>query len=122
MKQEPLQILVVDDEPNMRKVIRAMLIEDGFEVHDARDGESALAVLADHHIDIVVTDLKMPKIDGMTFIKMVREKNASIPIIIITGYGSAKNRALAKSYGVNKILSKPCSIADITQSINSTLN
>ena len=59
--------------------------------------------------------------DGMDLIKLVRDKNKSIPIIIITGYGSEKNKRLAENYGVSKILSKPCSILDITLAIEQSL-
>ena len=86
------------------------------------DGDEAYKVFSSIKFDLIITDLKMPKKDGMSLIKMIREKNKDIPIIIITGYGSDKTRATAKGYGVTTILSKPCSIVDITEAIDGILN
>ena len=65
MLPERKQILVVDDELNLRRVLRAQLERDGYDVHTAEDGDQALSLLREHHIDLVITDLRMPKIDGM---------------------------------------------------------
>ena len=54
------QVLVVDDEANIRRVLSAQLAREGYEVHTAEDGERALAILREHHIDLVITDLRMP--------------------------------------------------------------
>jgi DNA-binding NtrC family response regulator len=59
--------------------------------------------------------------DGMSLIKTIRDVNNDIPIIIITGYGSDENYQLAQSYGVYKFLSKPCSVLDISQAIETAL-
>ena len=56
------QVLVVDDEPNLRRVLSAQLSRDGYEVHTAEDGVEALRVLEEHHIDLVITDLRMPNL------------------------------------------------------------
>jgi DNA-binding NtrC family response regulator len=116
MKKEPLQILVVDDEPNMRKVIRAMLVQDGFDVHDARDGETALQVLSDHHIDIVISDLKMPKIDGMTLLREVTEKH-DMPVIMITAHGTIDNAVEALKLGAFDYITKPFERRELHQVI-----
>ena len=59
------QVLVVDDEANLRKVLVAQLSRDGYEVHAVEDGEAAKEYLAEHHIDLVITDLRMPRVDGI---------------------------------------------------------
>ena len=69
MVPEKKQILVVDDEANLRRVLSAQLARDGYEVHTAEDGEAALAFLKEHHIDLVITDLRMPKVDGMDLLR-----------------------------------------------------
>ena len=69
MLPEKKQILVVDDEANLRRVLAAQLARDGYEVHAAEDGEAALALLREHHIDLVITDLRMPKVDGMELLR-----------------------------------------------------
>jgi two-component system response regulator FlrC len=115
-------ILIAEDDISIAKLIKEIVERKGNTAVTTVDGDEAFKVFSSIKFDLIITDLKMPKIDGMTFIKMVREKNKSIPIIIITGFGSEKNRALAKSYGVNKILSKPCSIMDITQAMDNILH
>jgi CheY-like chemotaxis protein len=60
MLPEREQILVVDDEPNLRRVLSAQLVRDGYDVHTAEDGEQALGILGEHHVDLVITDLRLP--------------------------------------------------------------
>lgn len=115
-------ILIAEDDRNIAKLIKEIIERKGNTAVVTVDGDEAYKVFSSIKFDLIITDLKMPKVDGMSLIKMVREKNKKVPIIIITGYGSEKNRALAKSYGVNKILSKPCSIMDISQAIDSILH
>ena len=69
MLPEKKQVLIVDDEPNLRKILSAQLSRDGYDVLTAEDGEKGLAMLREHHIDLVITDLKMPKVDGMTLLR-----------------------------------------------------
>jgi two-component system, NtrC family, response regulator AtoC len=116
MRGEPLQILVVDDEPNMRKVLKAMLVQDGFEVHDAMDGEAALAVLAENHIDIVISDLKMPKIDGMELLRRVNAAH-DIPVIMITAHGTIDTAVEALKLGAFDYLTKPFERKELHQTI-----
>jgi len=111
-------VLIVEDDYTIANLIREIVQRKGNTATITRDGEEAYQVFNSFKFDLIITDLKMPKMDGMTLIKMVREKDGYIPIIIITGYGSEKNRMLAKSYGVNHILSKPCSIMEISNTVD----
>src|SRR5262245_14850011 len=85
---EKKQILVVDDEPNLRRVLRAQLERDGYDVHTAEDGEQALALLEDHHIDLVITDLRMPRLDGMELLRRVAAFEDPAPVVMITAHGT----------------------------------
>jgi two-component system response regulator AtoC len=105
--REPLQILVADDEPNMRKVLRAMLEQDGLEVHEADDGQRALEVLQENHIDILITDLKMPKLDGMGLLKKVAEQYEGLPVIMITAHGTIDTAVEALKLGAFDYIIKP---------------
>ena len=69
MLPEKKQVLVVDDEANLRRILAAMLQREGHDVHLAENGESALQILREHHIDLVITDLKMPRMDGMELLR-----------------------------------------------------
>jgi len=107
METEPLQILVVDDEPNMRKVLRAMLEHDGYEAHLAEDGAAALKFLGDHHVDIVITDLRMPGVDGMGLLRHVIAEKAEIPVIMITAHGTVDTAVEAIKMGAFDYITKP---------------
>ena len=114
-------ILVAEDDLNISGLIKEIVERKGFHAVIAHNGAEAYEEFKKNKFDLLITDLKMPKIDGIDLIKMVREKDRVIPIVIITGYGSEKNRALAKSFGVSKILTKPCSVLDISEALNSTI-
>lgn len=116
------KVLIIEDDINIAKLIKEIVERKGNSAIIANDGEEACNVLNTTRFDLIVTDLKMPKVDGMSLIKMVRENDKDIPIIIITAYGSDSNIALAKSYGVSKILSKPCSIMEISEAIHTYIS
>jgi DNA-binding NtrC family response regulator len=104
---EPIQILVVDDEPNMRKVLRAMLEHDGHEVHVAEDGAEALRILAENHLDLVITDLRMPGMDGMGLLGRIHEQRVGLPVIMITAHGTVDTAVEAIKLGAFDYLTKP---------------
>ena len=107
MLPERKQILVVDDEPNLRRVLSALLARDDYDVHTAEDGEQALAVLKEHHLDMVVTDLRMPKIDGMELLRRVRAMDEELPVVIITAHGTVDNAVEALKTGAFDYITKP---------------
>jgi two-component system, NtrC family, response regulator AtoC len=107
MLPEKKQILVVDDEANLRKVLAAQLARDGYEVHTAEDGEAALAFLKEHHIDLVITDLRMPKVDGMDLLRAALRDDPSRPVVMLTGVGTVDNAVEAMKTGAFDFISKP---------------
>ena len=114
-------ILVADDDRTIAHLIREIIERRGSTALVAYDGEQALKIFNNFKVDLIITDLKMPHVDGMNLIKTIRESNSDIPIIVITGYGSDRNYALAQTYGVTNFLSKPCSVLDISRAIDSAL-
>ena len=76
-RMEPAQILIVDDEANMRKVLGALLKREGYHILDASRGEEAIALLEEHHVDTIVTDMKMPGMNGM---EVLEAATGSTPI------------------------------------------
>ena len=107
MLPERKQILVVDDEPNLRRVLSAQLARDGYDVHTAEDGEQALQLLQDHHIDLVITDLRMPKIDGMELLRRALELDEELPVVMITAHGTVDNAVEALKTGAFDYITKP---------------
>ncbi|MCS6798094.1 MAG: sigma-54 dependent transcriptional regulator [Myxococcota bacterium] len=101
------QILVADDEPNLRRVLRAQLVRDGYDVHVAEDGAQALGILREHHVDVVVTDLRMPRIDGMALLRTIVEEMPWIPVILITAHGTVDTAVEALKLGAFDYVTKP---------------
>ncbi len=106
-KFPPKKILIVDDEVNMRLVLKAMLKKEGYEVETAADGMEALALLRHHDITACVTDLKMPKLDGMGLLNRMVEEYPSIPVIIITAHGTVATAVDALKKGAFDYITKP---------------
>jgi DNA-binding NtrC family response regulator len=104
---ESKQVLVADDEPNLRRVLAAQLARDGFEVQTAEDGEQALKLLGEHHIDVVITDLRMPKVDGMELLKRIVADYPDVPVIMITAHGTVNTAVEALKLGAFDYVTKP---------------
>lgn len=116
------RILFVDDDPGMLRGLRRMLFEfrDSWDMHFADSGEKALAVLQTRRFDIVVSDLKMPGMDGITLLKRVRELHPAIVRIVLSGYSDYL--ILSKSTIVaHQFLSKPVSVRDIQKAVQRVL-
>jgi two-component system, NtrC family, response regulator AtoC len=113
MLPERKQILVVDDEPNLRRVLGAQLMRDGYDVHTAEDGEQALQTLQEHHIDLVITDLRMPKVDGMQLLRRAVALDAELPVIMITAHATVDNAVEALKTGAFDYITKPFDQAEV---------
>ena len=101
------RILIVDDERNMRLVLSAMLKKEGYEVETASDGMEALKALRQRDIAVVVTDLKMPGLDGMGLLERVIHDYPSTPVIVITAYGTIATAVDALKKGAFDYITKP---------------
>ncbi len=101
------KILVVDDELNMRLVLSAMLKKEGFEVATAADGRDALEVLKKEDYTAVITDLKMPHLDGMELLSRVVQNYPAMPVIIITAHGTIATAVDALKRGAFDYITKP---------------
>jgi nitrogen regulation protein NR(I) len=101
------QILVVDDEANLRRVLSAQLARDGYEVHTAEDGERALAFLKEHHIDLVISDLRMPRMNGMDLLRAALREDPTLPIVILTAHGTVDTAVEALKTGAFDYITKP---------------
>ena len=107
MSDAKKQILVADDEPNLRRVLSAQLHRDGYEVIAVEDGQAALDALEAHHVDVVITDLRMPRVDGMELLKRVTASNPDVPVIMITAHGTVDTAVEALKHGAFDYITKP---------------
>jgi two-component system response regulator AtoC len=121
MLPEKKQVLIVDDEPNLRKILSAQLTRDGYDVMTAEDGEQGLAMLKEHHIDLVITDLRMPKVDGMTLLREALKEDRELPIVMITAHGTVDTAVEALKIGAFDYLTKPFDKDNVRQTVAKAL-
>ncbi|MEK8049190.1 sigma-54 dependent transcriptional regulator [Ideonella sp. DXS22W] len=117
----PASILVVDDEAPMRRVLEIGLRQLGHVVHQAADGRQALAVLADTPIDLVLTDLRMPVLDGIGLLQAMRDAGLQIPVIVMTAQGTVESAVQAIRLGAIDYLQRPVDMDVLELAITRTL-
>ena len=100
-------ILVVDDEPVARQSMTDILKLEGHNVASAPNGQAAVEYVRTHPVDLMIVDLRMPGIDGLTVIREARRLRADLPVIIITGYSTEASAIDAVNLGVTGYLTKP---------------
>jgi two-component system, NtrC family, response regulator AtoC len=114
------RIVIADDELNLRKVLGAILTRDGYEVLEAADGEQALSLIGPG-IAALITDLRMPKLDGMKLLRKVVADHPDIPVIMITAHGSVDSAVEAVKIGAFDYLEKPFEQSQIRQVISKAI-
>lgn len=114
-------ILVIDDEENIRKILTAMLRSDGYDVFPAKNLTEAKAVLRDCSIQVVLTDLKLEKEDGSTLLRWMRDERYSAPVIILTAHGTVDSAVDAMKQGAFDYLSKPFEREELVRVINKAI-
>ncbi|NNC96310.1 MAG: response regulator [Chitinophagales bacterium] len=121
----PIHLLVVDDEPDFEFLLCQRFkkrIQDGdYDIIFARNGKQALKILESHsEIDIILTDINMPEMDGFTFLDKVNEKYKSIKAVVITAYGDMENIRMAMNRGAFDFITKPIDFEDLEITIGKT--
>src|SRR5210317_528946 len=101
------RILVVDDEDGMRRLLSRVLTREGYETSAVGSGAEALRLVASERFDLVVTDIKMPEMDGLQLLAELKEYEPSLPIIVITAYGTIENAVQALRSGAYDYIAKP---------------
>ncbi|MDO9565201.1 MAG: sigma-54 dependent transcriptional regulator [Candidatus Desulfaltia sp.] len=100
-------ILIVDDEKNYPPILSAVLEEEGFATLTANSGREALEILNNSDVDLVLTDMKMPSMDGMELLERIKTKNADLPVIMMTAYGTVERAVQAMQKGAYNYILKP---------------
>jgi two-component system, NtrC family, response regulator HydG len=107
------EILVVDDESSHRQMIRAVLSAEGYEIKEADDGLKAISAVEEHFYDLVLIDIRMPKVDGIEALKKIKDTSPGIPVIIMTAYASVNTAVEALKAGAYDYLTKPLDIEEL---------
>jgi two-component system, NtrC family, response regulator PilR len=107
------RILVVDDETGMRKLLSILLEKEGHEVLTAADGAAGLAEATSHELDLVISDIKMPELDGVGLLSALRERGFTMPVIMVTAYAGSDSAIEAMKQGAFDYLTKPFKMEEI---------
>src|ERR1700754_3507198 len=100
-------ILIIDDEKSIRKTLGEILSYEGYKIEEAGDGEEGLKRFREKTFDVVLCDIKMPKLDGLEFLDKARETNPDVPVIMISGHGTIETAVEAVKKGAYDYISKP---------------
>jgi DNA-binding NtrC family response regulator len=113
------RILVVEDEEKLRRVVELQLLSAGFDVDKAASAEDGVRVV--DRADLVLTDLKLPKMDGIEFLHVIRRQNSQVPVILMTAFGSVETAVEAMKSGATDFLLKPFSLDHLMQVVAKAL-
>jgi two-component system KDP operon response regulator KdpE len=114
------RILVVDDEPQITRVLRTSLSSQGYDIRVANDGETALEIMKDWTPDLVITDLSMPNMDGLELCRRLRPKT-QIPIIVLSVRGEERTKVQALDAGADDYITKPFGIEELLARVRANL-
>jgi DNA-binding NtrC family response regulator len=106
-------ILIVEDEPKMRRLLELNLGEEGWTTASAGDAEAGLKLFREESFDLVLTDFKLPGMNGLEFLKGIRQINSEVPVVMMTAYGSVETAVEAMRNGANNYVLKPFSLEEI---------
>ena len=112
-------ILIVDDSQDLTHVIADFLSMYGYQVHTARDGYDALECMHSQQIQVVVSDIHMPRMDGFTLMGEIRTKYPKVPIVLITGFSVSEAKKMAFERGANAFVAKPFKLKELKRVIES---
>ena len=115
-------VLIVEDEAKMRRLLELNLGEEGFTTHAAADAETVLKLLSQEKIDLVVTDFKLPGMNGLEFLQAIKRVDAALPVVIMTAYGSVESAVEAMKVGASDYVLKPFSLAEMVLVIRKELD
>jgi two-component system, OmpR family, KDP operon response regulator KdpE len=120
MTAAPLKILVVDDEPPIRKLLRMGLTTQGYQILEAPNGKTALELLS-REPDLVILDLGLPDLQGHELLRMIRSRNESIPIVVLSSRGDEAGKVQALDLGADDYVTKPFGMDELLARMRAAL-
>lgn len=117
----PIRVLVIDDEPPIRRLLRVGLSAQGYQIVDAPSGRAGLKILEENVVDVVILDLGLPDIAGHDLLKMIREKHASLPVVVLSSRGDEAGKVEALDLGADDYVTKPFGLGELTARIRAAL-
>jgi len=117
----PLRILIVDDEPPIRRFLRTALAAQDYRVEEAGDGEAALDFLKRNLVDLVILDLGLPGMDGLDVVRRLRAEGKTVPIIILSSRDDEAGKVAALDLGADDYVSKPFGVEELSARVRAAL-
>jgi len=111
--QDQEKVLVVDDEENARIALRAILQQEGYQVDSVANGYEALEFLRQHKVNVVISDLKMPEMNGLSFLRELNRRYPSTRVIMVTAYGGVESYLEAIQLGAFEYIHKPVKVDEL---------
>lgn len=115
-------ILIVDDEQDIREMLSEWLRAWGYRPLEAEDGPEALHILRQEHVDLVLSDLRMPQMNGVELLSRIKEIKPETSVLILTGFGTVENAVEALKLGADDYVLKPFDLEDLQRKITLALN
>jgi DNA-binding NtrC family response regulator len=115
-------ILIVEDEAKMRRLLELNLSDDGFTTLSSGDAETGLKLLRENSVDLVVTDLKLPGMNGLEFLQVVKRQNAALPVVVMTAFGTVETAVEAMKAGASDYVLKPFSLNEMRMVVRKELD
>ena len=116
-----MRILLVDDEPELLSQLQQTLVHQKYDVDTAADGEAALDRVFDTVYDLILLDIMLPQIDGLSVLKEIRQAKICTPVIMLTARGAVEDKITGLDYGADDYLAKPFAVAELLARIRSVL-
>lgn len=121
IREHQKTILAVDDEPNMRRLLEISLRQAGYQPLSANDGYEALQIIKNHQIDLIVSDLHMPRMNGLDLLRHIRQENELLPFIMVTAQGEIKTAVEAMKLGASDYILRPFDLETLEVAIAKAL-
>jgi two-component system OmpR family response regulator len=121
MAADPTVVLIVDDEPDLRDLLTTSLRFAGFDAHSVASGRAALDTLADRRVDLVVMDVMMPAMDGLTTVRKLRARGDDVPVLFLTAKDEADDVVAGLRVGGDDYVTKPFRLAEVVARIEAIL-
>ena len=116
-----MKILVVDDEEGARDLFNTILTDEGYDVSLANGGEEALDLFKSNPFNLVITDIKMPVMDGLQLLQEIRKMGSKTDVIMVTAYGEVESYLTAMSLGAAEYINKPVRIKELKRIVHKVL-
>ena len=117
----PLRVLAIDDEPPIRKLLRMGLGTQGYHVLEAADGRAGLRTFDEETVDLVILDLGLPDMDGHEVLRLIRERDAAVPVVVLSSRGDEAGKVEALDLGADDYVTKPFGMNELLARIRTAL-